>query len=497
MTQDRDALVNEIMATGRLTGLPEGHFIDGAFVASADNAVMESFDPGKGEAFAKFAAGSAADVDRAVESARRAFVGGWRQTKPVERGQILRAIADGLRAQADRFSVVEALDSGKRLVEAEGDLRSTARAFDYYAGAADKLQGAQIPLGPDYLAYTIEEPVGVVAQIVPWNFPLTTMARGIAPALAAGCCVVVKPAEQTPFTALMLADLAHQAGLPAGVFNVVTGTGIAVGGPLSAHPGIDHITFTGSVPVGTAVMTQAARNITRVQLELGGKSAHVMLADCDVDRAIPDIMGAIFENAGQICSAGSRLIVEAPIRDQIVERLIEAMARMTAGHGLTNPDLGPVSSALQLERVAGHVSRAVARGNAILSGGGILYPNAAPGGWFHAPTLIEAKDATDPIVQEEIFGPVLTLQTADDADEALALANSTQYALVAGIHTRDMSRAHRFARDVDAGQVYINEYFAGGIETPFGGNRHSGFGRAKGMDGLRSYCQVKTVTARI
>ncbi|MDB5552260.1 MAG: hypothetical protein JWL86_2244 [Rhizobium sp.] len=496
MADSKAALVAEVFSTGRLAGLPSGHFIDGGFVASLGGIMMETFDAGRGAAYAEFAAGTAEDVDRAVFSAKAAF-NGWKRTRPAERARILRAIADGLRAEANRFAIVEALDSGKRLFEADGDVRGAARAFDYYAGAADKLEGAQIPLGPDYLAYTILEPVGVVAQIVPWNYPLSTTARGLAPALAAGCSVVVKPAETTPLTALMLADLAHRAGLPAGVLNIVTGTGAEVGGPLTAHPDVDHITFTGSVATGMRVMTEAARNVTRVQLELGGKSPHVILADADIDKAIPDILGAIFENAGQICSAGSRLIVEASIRDAVVERLIPGMQAMKAGHGLTNPDLGPINSALQLGRIAGYVDRARDRGCDVLSGGSVITSDDAPGGWFYGPTLIEAADPSDPIVREEVFGPVLTLQVADDFDHALALANGTEFALVAGLHTQNLARAHRFAAEVDAGQVFVNEFFAGGIETPFGGNRNSGFGRAKGREGIIAYCQTKSVAIRL
>jgi len=496
MADSKAAMVAEILSTGRLADLPSGHFIDGGFVSSLSGRTMATFDAGRGVAYAEFAAGTAEDVDRAVLSAKRAFHG-WKRTRPAERARILRAIADGLRTEANRFSVVEALDSGKRLSEAEGDLRSAARAFDYYAGAADKLEGAQIPLGPDYLAYTILEPVGVVAQIVPWNYPLSTTARGLAPALAAGCSVVVKPAETTPLTALMLADLAHRAGLPSGVLNVVTGTGNEVGGPLTAHPGIDHITFTGSVPTGMRVMIEAARHLTRVQHELGGKSPHVILADADLDKAIPDVIGAIFENAGQICSAGSRLIVEASIHAAVIGRLVPAMQALKAGHGLTNPDLGSINSAIQLDRIAKHVDGARQRGCTVLSGGSVITPETAPGGWFYSPTLIEAADPADPIVQEEVFGPVLALQVADDFDHALALANGTDFALVAGLHTRDLSRAHRFAADVDAGQVYVNEYFAGGIETPFGGNRNSGFGRAKGREGIIAYCQTKSVSIRL
>lgn len=496
MGGSKAALVAEILSTGRLADLPSGHFIGGGFVAALSGRTMETFDPGRGAAYAEFVAGNADDVDRAVLSAKAAFPG-WRRTRPAERGRILRAIADTLRSEASRFAVVEALDSGKKLSEAEADLNGAIRAFEYYAGAADKLEGAQIPLGPDYLAYTILEPVGVVAQIVPWNYPLSTTARGLAPALAAGCSVVIKPAETTPLSALMLAALARRAGLPAGVLNVVTGTGADVGGPLTAHPGIDHITFTGSVATGQRVMTEAARNITRLQMELGGKSPHVILADADLDRAIPDIMGAIFENAGQICSAGSRLIVERGVRDAVVDRLIPAMAGMKAGHGLTNPDLGPVNSALQLTRIAGHVDRARDRGLSVLTGGSVLTSENAPGGWFYAPTLVEATDPSDPIVQEEVFGPVLALQAAEDFDHALVLANGTDFALVAGLHTQNLSRAHRFAAEVDAGQVYVNEFFAGGIETPFGGNRHSGFGRAKGREGIVAYCHTKNVSIRV
>jgi acyl-CoA reductase-like NAD-dependent aldehyde dehydrogenase len=490
-------LVGVALSTGRVANLPDGHFIDGVFCASLSGGRMDSDDPGSGRPFASFAAGTGADVDRAVAAARRAFADGWRLSRPAERSRLLRAIADGLRAEADRLAVVESLDSGKRLSEAQADVRGSARVFDYYAGAADKLEGASIPLGPDYVGFTVYEPIGVVAQVVPWNYPLSTAARGVAPALAAGCAIVLKPAEQTPFTALLLAEIAHRAGLPAGVLNVVTGRGPEVGGPLTAHPDIDHITFTGSVPTGSRVMTEAARHVTHVTLELGGKSPHVVLADCDLDRAAADVMGAIFENAGQICSAGSRLIVEAPIRDALLERIVLRMRGMTVGHGLSDLDIGAVNSALQLERIAHHVERARANGNAILAGGTVLHPDSAPGGWFYAPTLVLAASPRDPIVQEEVFGPVLTVQVAANFDDALALANGTDYALVAGIHTRDLAKAFRFSRDVDAGQVYINEFFAGGIETPFGGNRKSGFGRAKGIDGLRGYCKVKSTIARI
>jgi aldehyde dehydrogenase (NAD+) len=492
-----DALVAEALSTGTLKGLPQGHFIGGRFVPALSGNTMESFDPGRGQPFARFAAGDAADVDVAVAAAREALTCSWRQMGPAERGRILGKAAALLRERAARFAVVESLDSGKRLVEAEGDLRGVARAFEYYAGAADKLQGDSLPLGRNYVGFTAEEPVGVAAQVIPWNYPLSTAARGIAPALAAGCTVVAKPAEQTPFTALMLAELLHEAGLPAGVLNVVTGTGALVGAPLVAHPDVDHITFTGSVATGTQVMHAAADNVTRLVLELGGKSPLVVLADCDMDAALNGVIEAIYENAGQICSAGSRLILDRSIAVAFMSRLTTRVKGLRIGHGLTNSDLGPVNSLRQLETIDGHVRKAVAAGNRVYAGGAIVKSEAAGGGWFYEPTIIEAQSSDDPVFQQEIFGPVLAVQIVDGPDEALAAANATPYALVAGIYSKNITEALRFARDVDAGQVFINEWFAGGIEVPFGGNRKSGFGREKGMAGLRSYCKMKSVVARI
>jgi acyl-CoA reductase-like NAD-dependent aldehyde dehydrogenase len=291
--------------------------------------------------------------------------------------------------------------------------------------------------------------------------------------------------------------LLHQAGLPDGVLNVVTGTGRKAGAALVAHPGIDHVTFTGSVATGINVMQSAATNITRVVLELGGKSPLTVLADADLDSALDGVIGAIYENAGQICSAGSRLILEHPIAEAFLERLTRRAAQLTLGHGLDNKDVGPINSRQQLDKIDSHVMRARQAGNVIHSGGAIAHHADLAGGWFYQPTIIAARTPQDPLVQEEIFGPVLTVQIADDIDEAIALANCTEFALVAGIYTKDIGKAMRYARDVDAGQVYINEYFAGGIEVPFGGNRKSGFGREKGMEGIRSYCKLKSVVARI
>ncbi len=497
MDPELQALVSEAQITGTLRGLPTRHFIDGMHRSAVDGAVMDSFDPGTGRVFASFAAGSKDDIDRAVSAARRAQNGPWSDMAPAERGRVLHRAADLIRANAYRLAVVETLDSGKRLSEALGDVAGAAGCFAYYAGACDKLQGDSIPLGPDYLAYTVNEPVGITAHIIPWNYPLSTAARGIAPALAAGCTVVAKPAEQTPLTALMLAELLVQAGVPPGVCNVVTGTGRDAGAALVRHPDIDHISFTGSVTTGIDVMRAAAPHITRLVLELGGKSPVMVLADCDMDAALEGVIGAIFENAGQICSAGSRLVIERSIHEQFVERLVARARALTLGHGLRDPGLGPVNSEAHLQKIAGYVDRAKSRGVAVRCGGKIGADPQTGRGWFYEPTVLDRLAPMDEAVQEEIFGPVLCVQVFDDLDEALVLANDTPFGLVAGVYTRDFSTAHRLARDIDAGQVFINEYFAGGISVPFGGNKRSGFGREKGLEALRSYCKLKSVAARI
>lgn len=497
MTSDLDALVARYRETGKVDGLPDRHFIGGEWVASETGATMETVDPGTGRAFHAFAAGNAADVERAVASASKALDGEWATMTPAARGAVLSRAAALIRENAARLAFVESLDSGKPLQEAEGDVSGAARTFEYYAGLPDKFEGRTLPLGPDYLGYTWWEPVGVTAQIIPWNYPLSTLARGVAPALAAGCSVVVKPAEQTPLTALMTAELLVRAGLPAGVFNVVTGTGREAGAPLVAHPKVRHVTFTGSCITGIEVMKAAAANVTSVLPELGGKSPVVVLADADLDAAVEGVLGAIFENAGQICSAGSRLVVERKVHAEIVERLISRAKALRLGHGLGRPDMGPVNSRAQLEKISGFLDRARARGLEIVTGGNPTSDPATGLGWFFEPTIIDRVPWSDEIVQEEIFGPVLAVQVVEDIEEAVAAANATRFALVAGIYTRDFSAAHRLARRIDAGQVFINEYFAGGIALPFGGNRQSGFGREKGSEAMRSYMKLKSVAARI
>ena len=492
-----NALVHEAQTSGTLTGLPDCHLINGFLVPSENGDRMETIDPGTGKAFATFAAGAAADIDAAVAAAQAALTGPWRALTPAQRGRLLQHIAVLIRANAYRLAVAESLDSGKRLSEALGDVAGAAATFEYYAGACDKHQGDSIPLGEDYLAYTINEPVGVTAHIIPWNYPLSSAARGLAPALAAGCTVVLKPAEQTPLTALMLGNLCTEAGLPPGVCNVVTGTGKQAGAALVRHAGVHHISFTGSVPTGVDVMQGAAPNITRLVLELGGKSPVVVLADCDIELAVENVLGGIFENAGQICSAGSRLLIDRTIHADFVERLVARARAMTLGHGLANADMGAISSQAHLEKVAGYVDRARARGVDVRCGGRRASDPRTGQGWFYEPTILDQLTPEDEAVREEIFGPVLCVQVFEDLDEAVALANGTQFGLVAGIFTRDFAKAHQLARRIDAGQIYINEYFAGGVSVPFGGNKRSGFGREKGLEALRSYSKIKSVAARI
>ena len=489
--------MNQIERWNTPADLPKQMVIGGERVDALSGRRMDTIDPATGQAFADVPEADAADVNRAVASAKQALKGPWRSVSPAERGRILTRIAALIRRDKERLARVETLDCGKPLRESLGDMETAAAYFEYYAGIADKLQGDTIPLGPDFISFTLHEPVGVTAHIIPWNFPLVTTARGLGPALAAGNTAVVKPAEQTPLTALMLADLLGEAGLPAGVYNVVTGYGPEVGAPLCLHPDVAHVTFTGSVPTGKAVMKAAADHVASVTLELGGKSPVVVLADADLDAAVEGTLKAIYSNAGQVCSAGSRLVVERKLHDAMLERLVARAKELTLGHGLDDAPLGPLVSAEQLDRVSGFLNDANKRGISIATGGEPVMVKGLEGGYFFAPTILDQVAVADPLAQDEIFGPVLCVQVVDSPEEAIAVGNSTAYGLVAGIYTSDITRALRFARDIDAGQVFINQYFAGGVATPFGGVKNSGFGREKGLAALNSYFRIKCVTARI
>ena len=470
-------------------------FINGAWQQSQSSERIEAIDPATEEVIATFPRGTAADIDDAVAAARAAFDGPWSRLKPKERARLLYDLARAIEREADVFAELETRDSGKPLQLSRKETLSTARYFEYYAGIADKLHGEQIPLGPDYIDFTNREPLGVSAQIVPWNMPLNMIGRGVAPALAAGNTVVVKPAEQTSLTALKLSELFQLAGFPPGVYNVVTGYGREVGEALTTHPGIDGITFTGSVETGRRIMQAAAVHIKPVVLELGGKSPHIVFADADLDLAAAEVAKGIYSNAGQICSAGSRLLVDERIREPFLQKVVARSRAVRVGPGLDQPDMGPLVSAEHYERVMGYIDVGRREGARVITGGG--RPDGLGRGYFVAPTVFDEVAGEMRIAQEEIFGPVLAALSFSDEEEALAIANGTKFGLVAGIFTNDINRALRLASGIKAGQVYINEYYAGGEETPFGGYKQSGFGREKGLATLNSYTQIKNVAIRL
>ena len=485
-------IAKDYLTTGKLAALPDGHFIGGNRTP-ASNRKMESFDPGRAEAFAEFSLGSDNDMDRAIEAAEE-VAAHWRRVTPGERCRILNSVARVFRENADRLAVIEVVDSGKTLAEAQGDVQSSARLFEYYAGAADKLDGRSVNLGPDYTAFTLREPVGVTGHIIPWNYPTSTFARGVAPALAAGCSVVAKPAETTPFTALVMAELLSEAGVPDGLVNVVTGLGGDVGARMARDPRIKQLTFTGSVTTGINVAQMAASNVTRLTLELGGKSPLIAFDDADPEKVADGSYWAIFSNSGQICSAGSRLILHKAIRDEVLAILAERAARIRTAHGLTAPDMGAINSELHLSRIKAHVDAAKARGANIVTGGDVATDADTGKGWFFQPTIIADLAPDDPAVLQEIFGPVLSVQTFETEEEAIALANGTEFGLIASVYTNDVGRAMRVAHAMDCGQVTVNDYWAGGLELPFGGNKKSGYGREKGWEGLDAYTKVKSIT---
>jgi aldehyde dehydrogenase (NAD+) len=447
-------------------------------------------DPSTREAFAEIPESSVDDVDAAVQAARAAHrTPEWRT--PARRAAALSAVARAIETAADDLAELECRDTGKPLGQARADVTATVRYFDFYAGAADKLLGTSIPLGPGYVDYTVREPWGVCGQIIPWNYPMQVLARCAAPALAAGNAVVLKPSELGSVTPLRIDRLARAAGLPDGLLNIVTGHG-EVGQALVAHEGVDFITFVGSAAVGRLVAGACAQRLVPVQLELGGKSPNLVFGDADLERAVPAIVKSLVQNAGQSCSAGSRLLVAAERRDEVVSRVSDAMRALTLGPGLKDPDLGPLISAGQLERAEGMLSRAAADGASIALGG--ARPAGREDEWYLEPTVVSDVGPGQEIFEEEVFGPVLGVSTFDGDDEAIALANATPYGLVAGVWTADVSRALRVAGEIQAGQVYVNGYgVAGGIELPFGGMKRSGYGRGKGVEAMYSYTQVKNV----
>ncbi len=462
---------------------------------SSDGGMFEDRDPSTGDTLARVAKATAADVDRAVAAARAALESKeWGAIAPAERGRILLRIAAKIRERHEELSELESRDNGKPLRQARTDMQVAARYFEFYGGVADKIMGETIPLGPGFLDYTLREPIGVSAQIVPWNYPIQIGARGVAPALATGCTVVLKPSSNAPLTALRLGEIALECGLPAGVLNVVAGTGEGAGDALVRHEGIDQLTFTGSVDVGTSIAALAARNAIPVVLELGGKSPNIVFADADLELATQTVANSIFQNAGQTCSAGSRLLVERKAHDEVVERLTERARSMRLGPGIEDPDMGPMISAAQRDKVEAYIALGASEGGRVVAGGGRPTDPRLQGGSFLEPTLIDRVRNDMRIAQEEVFGPVLAIIPFDDPAEAVTLANRTRYGLVAAVWSRDINKALSLASQIKAGQVFVNTYGAGGgVELPFGGYKKSGYGREKGLEALRSYTQLKNV----
>ena len=473
-----------------------GIFVDGKNVPSVAGEWFDVTDPSNQDVIGQVARGRAADIDLAVKSALAAFPI-WRDETPAVRGRVLNRIALTIRERSAELAELEARDTGKTLTQTAADLEGTARYFEYYAAAADLFQGETIPLGPRYLAYTINEPFGVVGVIVPWNSPINQAARSLGPALAAGNTVVLKPAEDAPLTCLELARLVIDCGLPAGALNVVPGMGEEAGQPLVEHVNVRKVSFTGSVEVGRHLARIAGDRLIPVSLELGGKSANIVFDDADLDVAAANATIAITGHNGQACSAGSRLLVQQGIYDDLVERVSKRMGAMRLGPGIDNPDLGPLANAAQFDRVSGYLTLGVSEGARLVTGGRPSVEERLAGGFFVEPTLFADVTPNMRIAQEEIFGPVLVAMPFKDEEEAIRIANGTPYGLVAGVFTRDLARAHRVARRLEAGQVFVNEWWAGGVETPFGGYKDSGLGREKGFEAMRHYSQLKTVIAHV
>ncbi|MBX3531721.1 MAG: aldehyde dehydrogenase family protein [Rhizobiaceae bacterium] len=473
------------------------NLIDGKPVDALSGQRIDVACPSDGNVFASVPASGAADVDRAVKAARRAFdAGPWSRTPAFERGRLLTKLGLLVEKHGDELAALESRDTGKPLRQGRADVAATMRYYEFYGGAADKIHGDTIPFLDGYTALTLREPHGVVAGIIPWNYPMQILARVAGAALAMGNTLVVKPAEDASLSTIRIAELALEAGFPEGVFNVITGYGRDAGAALSAHPGVDYVTFTGSTLTGTAIQQAAAVNNRGVTMELGGKSPQIVFADADIEAALPYLVNAIIQNGGQTCSAGSRILIEKPVYGQVASALADRFSKLTAGPHEADLDLGPMINAKQRDRVAGFIAAAEEAGVPLLARGSVAH-DAPSGGFYVSPALFGAVDPAAAIAQEEVFGPVLSLFPFEGEEQAIALANGTEFGLVAGVWTNDGGRQHRVAKRVRAGQVFVNAYGAGGgVELPFGGFKKSGHGREKGFEALFDMSATKTVVFR-
>jgi aldehyde dehydrogenase (NAD+) len=473
-------------------------WVNGRETAPEQDDRFPVFDPSTGDPLCEVARAREVDVARAVEAARAALPQ-WAVRPAADRRQILFEAARLLQQPAtiEELALLECLNTGKPIREAKEDVVKTAAAFEFYGGLVDKLFGTTIPISQEMLNYTVREPVGITAHIAPWNYPLRLAFRSVVPALAGGNTVVLKPAKQTPLTALRMASLLAEAGLPAGVFNVLPGFGVDAGTALAGHPLINHISFTGSVETGVRVMQQAAKNVVPVTLELGGKSPHIIFADADLDHAVECVVKTMFTNAGQTCFAATRLLVQDKIHDAFVERCIARTKQIRIGPGRQNPDMGPLISEEHRRRVMEYIALGEQEGGRVLLGGAVPRDAACQRGYFLEPTLIAAKTNRSRLCQEEIFGPVLAVLQFSSMEEAIRLANDTEYGLAAGVWTSNIHCALRMAAEIKAGQVFINNYAGGSVASPFGGCKRSGFGRERGVEAMQHYTQVKSVVIRI